>query len=586
MRQIIDSTGIVILGAKTDVIFQRGARGFSLEEPIGVLRGAPIGIVDIVGDPSDGIIREYPVLHTYPQGTAPQLGVQAVLHFLGLPPTALVATAAGWRLGDREIPRGVGSGLLVNFVGTPGSVSTYSYASVVDDAETDLGEWDMDVFEDLEREGRFKDKIVLVGTTIPEHQDLHATPFRDAEAGTGAILTPEVEIHAHAISTILSGAFIRPLPRPLQYLWIFFLGGIVVALAPNVRGAWGAGLTGALAATALATAWFLFSREAIWLWSATPILSLGLSYAGSTATLYLAEEQEKARIRWMFQQYVASSVVDELIKHPELLALGGEEREISVLFTDVADFSAISERMTPTDLVELLNEYLTAMTDIVLEYGGIVDKYQGDCIMAEFGVPVPLADHAAQACRAALVMVAELERLRGKWAAAGKPMLHARLGVNTGRVLVGNLGSKRIMDYTVMGDHVNLASRLEGANKPYGTKIMVSEFTWDVVKDEMVGRELDRIRVKGKEHPIGVYEIVCRRGDGVAADTAALLTGFEEALGRYKASRFAEALQAFQDLAQRFPADGPTRLYAERCQEYLDDPPPPGWDGVYTMKTK
>ena len=165
-------------------------------------------------------------------------------------------------------------------------------------------------------------------------------------------------------------------------------------------------------------------------------------------------------------------------------------------------------------------------------------------------------------------------------------MLHARLGVNTGRVLVGNLGSKRIMDYTVMGDHVNLASRLQGANKPYGTKIMVSEFTWDVVKDEMVGRELDRIRVKGKEHPIGVYEIVCRRGDGVAADTAALLTGFEEALGRYKASRFAEALQAFQDLAQRFPADGPTRLYAERCQEYLDDPPPPGWDGVYTMKTK
>ena len=268
----------------------------------------------------------------------------------------------------------------MNFVGTPGSVSTYSYASVVDDAETDLGEWDMDVFEDLEREGRFKDKIVLVGTTIPEHQDLHATPFRDAEAGTGAILTPEVEIHAHAISTILSGAFIRPLPRPLQYLWIFFLGGIVVALAPNVRGAWGAGLTGALAATALATAWFLFSREAIWLWSATPILSLGLSYAGSTATLYLAEEQEKARIRWMFQQYVASSVVDELIKHPELLALGGEEREISVLFTDVADFSAISERMTPTDLVELLNEYLTAMTDIVLEYGGIVQKLRDQVV--------------------------------------------------------------------------------------------------------------------------------------------------------------------------------------------------------------
>ena len=585
LRQIIDSTRIAVLGAKTAVIFQRNARGFSLEEPVGVLRGAPIGIVDILGDPSDGVIREYPVLHTYPQGAIPQLGVLAVLRYLGLPSEALDATESGWRLGDEEVPRGVGTGMLVNFIGTPGSVPTYSYASVVDDAETDLGEWDMDLFEDLEQEGRFKDKIVLVGTTIPEHQDLHATPFRDAEAG-GAILTPGVEIHAHAVATILSGSFIRPLPRPLQYLWIFFLGGLVVALAPNVRGMWGAGVAAALVATALAAAWLLFSREGIWLWSATPVLSLGLSYAGSTATLYLAEEQEKTRIRGIFQQYVASSVVDELIKRPELLALGGEEREVSVLFIDVKDFSTISERLTPTELVELLNEFLTAMTDIVLEHGGIVDKYQGDNIMAEFGVPMPLADHAVQACRSALAMLKELERLRGKWGAEGKPQLHARIGINTGRVLVGNLGSKRIMDYTVMGDHVNLASRLEGANKPFGTKIMVSEFTFDAVKEEMVGRELDRILVKGKEHPVRVYEIICQRDDGVPPETADLIDGFERALGLYKTAWYDEALHAFEQVAERHPADGPTELYLERCRKYLEKSPPEDWDGVYTMKIK
>ena len=556
LRQVIDSTGIVVLGAKTEVIFVRNARGSSLEEPAGVLRGVPIGIVDIQGDPTDGVIREYPILHRYAQAVVPQLGIQALLHYLDIAPEALQEAERGWRLGERWIPRGAGTGMLVNFLGTPGFVSTYSYAGVVDDAETDLGEWDMDFFEVLEQEDRFRHKIVLVGTTIPEHQDVHATPFRDAE-GDGAIPTPGVEIHAHAVATVLAGNHIRPLSRPLQYLWIFSLGVLTVALAPRVRGAWGAVLTVVLAGVALATAWYLFSRHGIWPWSATPVLSLGLSYAGSTATLYVAEEQEKASIQRMFQQYVAASLVDELIKHPELLSLGGEERVISVLFSDVQDFSTISERLTPTQLVELLNEYLTAMTDIVLAHGGIIDKYQGDAIMAEFGVPVPLPDHALRACRAGLEMTQELARLRERWAREGKPLLHARVGINTGQVLVGNLGSRRIMDYTVMGDHVNLASRLEGANKLYGTRIMVSEFTWDEVGSGLVGRELDRIRVKGKEHPVRIYEVLATREQVVSPATEQLLEDFASALELYKAASFAEALESFRGLAERHPEDGP-----------------------------
>lgn len=589
LRAIIDSTGIVVLGAKTDfLLLPGGSRRIRLEEPAGVLRGSPIGIVDVQADPADGVIREYPILHHYPNGSSvPQLGVEAVLRYLDLPAEALEEVGSGWRLGNRLIPSGPTGGMLVNFLGPWGSVSTYSYASVVDDEETDIGDWDMDSFEALLEEGWFRDKIVLVGTTIPEDQDFHPTPFReDLEGGLGTIMTPGVEIHAHAVATILAGNHIRLLPRPVHYAWTFLLGLLVVAIAAKVRGAWGAGLTVVLAGAALAAAWYLFTRQGIWLWSTAPVLSLGLSYAGSTATLYIAEEREKARIRGMFQQYVAASVVDELIKRPELLALGGEERVASVLFSDVEGFTSISEHLTPTQLVELLNEYLTAMTDIVLEHGGIIDKYQGDALMAEFGVPVPLRDHALRACQAALGMAKELSRLREEWARQGRPQLHARIGINTGRMLVGNLGSRRIMDYTVMGDQVNLASRLEGANKLYGTWIMVSEFTWEVVRGEMIGRELDRIRVKGKEEPVRIYEMVGSRSDGLPPETVALVDAYEAALALYRSRKFAEALEAFRRVAERYPQDGPTRLYVKRSEKYIAEPPPENWDGVYTMTEK
>jgi adenylate cyclase len=533
----------------------------------------------------DGVVREYQIVRDYPGGRVPQLGVVAALRYLGLPNDSVVETDSGWRIGEREIPRGIGDAMLINFLGGRERISRYSYASVVDDAETDIGEWDGDEFELLDQEGRFRDKIVLVGTVIPEHQDDHPTPF-SAAGGAAAELTPGVEIHAQAVATLLSGRFLRVPPRWVQYLWTFLLGLVVVASAPRVRGLWGIGAALLLVFVALWASWAQFSANGVWLWAATPILGIGLSYAGSAAALYVLAEQRAKQIRGMFSQYVDASIVDELIKHPELLALGGEERVISVMFSDVEGFSSISEQLTPTELVELLNEYLTAMTDIVIEHGGIIDKYQGDCIMAEFGTPIPQPDHPSRACRAALDMIAELGALREKWAAEGKPQLHARVGINTGRVLVGNLGSRHVTDYTVMGDHVNLASRLESANKPYGTRVMVSEFTWDEVKDEVYGRELDRIRVKGRDKPVSVYELMGRRADGVPAESARLIEDFARAMDLYRRACFPEALAALRALAARHPDDGPTALFIARCEEYIAHPPPAGWDGVYTMTTK
>jgi adenylate cyclase len=586
LRAAIDETGIAVLGAKTDVVFRRGATGHRLEEPAEGLRGAPTGIVDVRPDGVDGVVREYPVLHPSPQGARPQLALEVALRALGLPADSLREAPGGWHLAGRFIPRGPAGGMLLDYLGPPGSFPLHSYVTVVDDAGTDVGEWDMDAFEDLAADGVFRDRIVLVGSTVPEHHDLHATPYRDVAGTGGAVLMPGVEIHAHAVAAILAGRHLRAVPRPLQYAWAALLALVAVAAAGRARGLRGAGATGALIALTLAAAWMLFTQRGLWLWSVAPVLSVGLAYAGSAAVLLREEAREKARIRGIFQHYVPPEVVGELIRRPELLALGGEEHVATILFSDVTDFSAVAEGLAPAQLVSLLNDYLTAMTDVVMEHGGIIDKYLGDALMAEFGVPIPAEDHAVRACRAALHMQRELAHLRALWRRTGRPALHARIGINTGRVLVGNLGSRRMMDYTCMGDHVNLASRLEGVNKAYGTRILVSGFTWREVEAHFVGREVDRVRVMGRAEAVSVHELVAERRDGVGAATAAFLDAFAEAVATYRARRFRDALAAFQALAAQRPDDGPTRVYLERCREHDALPPPAEWDGVYHLASK
>jgi adenylate cyclase len=584
-RAAIDETGIAVLGAKTDVVFRRGARGFRLEEPAAGLRGAPIGIVDVRPDGVDGVVREYPVLHAYPDRVLPQLGLHAVLRSLGLPADSLREARGGWRMGRRAVPAGPGGGMLIDWLGPAGSVATYSYATVVDDAATDIGEWDLDSFEDLARDCVFRGRIVLVGTTVPEHQDLHSTPVRDADGSAGAVLMPGVEIHAQAAAALLAGRFIRPLPRPAQYAWTVLLAAAAVLALTRLRGWRRVAAAGVLSVLAPAAAGLLFSGGT-WLWTVAPLLAVGLASGGSAAVLWGDEARERARIRGMFQQYVPPAVVRELIRRPELLALGGEERVATVLFSDVRGFTAVAERLAPAELVALLNEYLTAMTDVVVEHGGIVDKYVGDLLMAEFGVPVPVDDHAVRACRAALRMRDELRRQRGEWETRGMPMLHARIGINTGKVLVGNLGSHRMMDYTCMGDHVNLASRLEALNTVYGTEILVSEFTWREVQPHFIGREIDRVRVAGRDGVVAVHELVAAREDEVDADTAALLEGFAAALALYRERRFGEAADAFAALVERYPEDGPSAAYLERCREYVIHPPAQGWDGAHRLASK
>jgi adenylate cyclase len=311
-----------------------------------------------------------------------------------------------------------------------------------------------------------------------------------------------------------------------------------------------------------------------------------LSFVGHNLYHYILTQHERRMIQGAFSHYVPAKVVSEILENPDKLQLGGEERVVSVMFSDVAGFTSISERLTPAELVNLLNEYLTEMTEIVLAHDGIIDKYEGDAIMAEFGVPVHFDNHAFMACSAALQMQKKLAYLRQKWQKEGKPLLKARIGINTGEVIVGNMGSKNVFDYTVMGDHVNLGSRLEGANKFYGTYIMISEFTYDEIKDDFYTRELDLIRVKGKEQPIKVFELIASKRERINEKFLEMLNLYAQGLEYYKSQQWDDAINCFESCLKLVPEDTPSTEYRSRCIEYKFNSPGPDWDGVTVMTEK
>src|SRR5208337_2862325 len=263
---------------------------------------------------------------------------------------------------------------------------------------------------------------------------------------------------------------------------------------------------------------------------------------------------------------------------------GGEVKELTIMFSDIRDFTTLSEGMSPDDLVLLLNEYFGAMTDILYQHFGTLDKYIGDAIMAFWGSPLPQEDHAFRACSAALQMVARLEELNRDWHAHGRPEIAVGIGLNTGPVNVGNMGSDKRLAWTVMGDNVNLASRLEGMTKQYRSRVIISESTYNQVADQFVAREVDRIRVKGKKHPVVIYELLASVSERRAYAT--LLAQFNTALNVYRSQNWREAAEKFGELLALYPDDGPTQVLLQRCLEFIEEAPEAAWDGVYVMKSK
>ncbi|MDR2500946.1 MAG: adenylate/guanylate cyclase domain-containing protein [Treponema sp.] len=424
-----------------------------------------------------------------------------------------------------------------------------------------------------------RDRFCILGRVDTGTTDIAATPFWGEYMNVGT--------HAAVLDTILSESFISPLSPwwrlllPLILLPLFFAA--TAALAPLPRTA--AGFTAA--ACILLGALLLFRYTGIFFGPLGTLLALNSAVVVREIISHTGSEREKSFLRKAFSTYVSGEVVREIIADPSRLQLGGTERRMTALFTDVQGFSGIAERLDPEDLVDLLNRYLTAMSDALLAEKGTIDKFEGDAVIAFFGAPLELGDHALRACRSALAMKRiekDINRrvLREKLSPA--PLL-TRIGVNTGLMVAGNMGTENKMNYTIMGNAVNLAARLEGVNKQYGTWILASEDTVREAGNGLLVRKLDRVRVVGISEPVRLYELL-ETGERAGAGQKRLVEVFHGALEFFERRDWKRAAEGFQEALAVAGEDKPAGLYRKRCGGFLANPPPDSWDGVYNLTEK
>ncbi len=523
------------------------------------------GYFNMFPDP-DGVVRWIPAVFRFNDILYAPLSLISAAAYLDNPVSVDVAEhgVEGVNIGSISIPTDELGRILINYRGRE---KTFPHISITDILHEDVPG---DVL---------KDKIVLVGATAVGIYDLRVTPF-----GT---TFPGLEIHANIIDSILNQDFLQ---QPgwtsiFDVLAILLAGlflGIVLPRAGVVPGAL-AGLSLFIGYIALCQ--YLFSAQGLILNLVYPLTVMIIIYVAITAYRYLAEASQKKFIKDAFSTYMAPSVVNQLIQSPEKLVLGGEKRVITAFFSDVQGFTSISEKLTPVELVELLNEFLTEMTDIILAHEGTVDKFEGDAIIAMFGAPNPLVNQAEVACRSCIEMQKKLVELRATWKTEGRPELKMRIGLCTGSAVVGNMGSKNRMDYTMMGDTVNTAARLEGVNKAYECFTLVSESTFSKIGNGIVGREIDSINVVGKEKPITIYELIGYHED-VDAPRRETLDNYTRGLNAYRKQDWNRALVFFNQGLAAIPDDGPSKTMLARCHDYKVNPPGKDWNGAFTMISK
>jgi adenylate cyclase len=479
------------------VAFNHYAERGQYPPPSGVQVGVPIprlaavarelGHVTMIAD-RDGTTRWEAVVFEYHGYYYPSLAVQAVRVALGIDPAGLkLDFGRTLDVSATAIPLDPRDRMLIDYAGPGG---TFRYLSAAD------------VLAGRISDDAVRDRIVFVGGTAAGIYDLRVTPVSP--------ILPGVEKHASVAANILGRQFLR---RPdwvelLEALGILFWPLLLAWLLPKLRPVTSVGALVVLWAGSFGIVHLAF-RRGVWLPLVYPSLAMGLTFVGITVYRLFAEERQRLWIKRAFQRFVSPEVVERLVENPAALQFGGELRNLTVLFSDIRDFTTYTERHPPQEVVHMLREYLTRMTDQVLAHQGTLDKFIGDAVMAIFGAPVALPDHAERACRTAVAMVRELEELQTKWAAEGREPFRIGIGINTGEMVVGNLGSEQLFDYTVVGDGVNLGARLESLNKEYQTKlhIIISDATYEAAKDAIEARRLGEVVVKGKTKPVTIYEL-------------------------------------------------------------------------------
>ena len=540
---------------------------------------ATMGFFNVRPD-SDGVLRRSLLVLPFQRSEAGNeaelygsLELQTIRLYLGVPSEQLTVNYSQTGIVSIQFadklqvkPDAIGR-MVINYRGPE---HTYPYYSIAD------------VVNHKFAHGTFRDKIVLVGASATGIGDLRTPPY-------GGITYPGVEVHANAIDNLLNhDALTR---GATQELWdialILFFGipvGIWMALV-SPRWMW-FGLS--LLAPLIGIDYFAF-LHGWWLNVSVPALTLTSNVLLVSLYRALVEEKEKRRVRTAFGQYLSPEVIRRLLLSPRLVE--PKKTDITVMFSDIRGFTTISEQLDAQELALFLNQYLSDMTSLVFEFQGTLDKYIGDAVMAFWGAPFDEADHAVNGCKTALRMMERVRAMQQTWKSQGKPHLDIGIGLNTGVASVGNMGSVLRYGYTALGDTVNLSSRLEGLNKDYGTHIIVNESTYAATREaNFVYRELDLIRVKGKLQPVTIYELIGQRGEpglyGSMQEVQPRLDLYARGRELYRERRWEEAQLTFQTVLDRWPDDGPARTFWKRCQEYLFDAPPSGWDGVFTMTHK
>jgi len=543
--------------------------------------GVPWGVVNIVED-SDGFLRRY-LLGIRARNTFyPALSVEALQKLSNGAPFKNGSKTL--RVGKYVIEKMTPSTMLMNYIGPAKSFPTYSFVNVLDDAKFDIGSEDTDIFEMHKLWDTFRNKIVFVGSGAEELQDVKLTPFYDYEGAKRKM--PGVEVHANALYTMLHNTYIHRSAKAVVYVLWFILGLIIGGLVLALKPIKSLPIIVVLIAFLIWGTVYEFVHASIWLPMISPLLMIVFGYLGNTLYILGTEQREKLRYRKIFQQYVSKNVVDKMLESGKFPEFGGSREKMTVLFSDIRSFTSFTENNPPEKVVGQLTEYLTVMTDIVLKNDGTLDKFVGDEIMALFGAPYPYEDHAFKACVTAHEMIRKLKEFQLDYAEEKRESyFNIGIGINTGEMVLGNLGSRQLFDYTVIGDAVNLGARLEGVNKFYKTNIIFSEYTYNEVKDRILARELDKIQVKGKMRPVKIYELlgIDRISD---PEYELLVHVYSEALSAYRNANWYEALKGFRKILRYFPKDGPSNLYIKRCLDLMENPPREDWEAVYTFSTK
>ena len=525
-----------------------------------------IGFFNFFPDP-DGTVRRIPLMAEMDGYVYPSMAMQTLRMFLDWPDMSVVVGDVGVEevhLGPLEIQTDASGSMLLNHYGPGGTFPHYSAA---------------DILKGRLKGDELKDKIVIFGVTAVAVLDIRATPFDP--------VFPGVEAHAVAISNILNDEELR---RPvsvevIELLLVLFLslfaGWLVHGRTPVVQGLVILGFPVLI----IAVSQWLFSEYYLWIEETFLIVGVLLTTVPTALLGYIVESRKRAFIHDAFSHYLAPSVVEHLSKNPDALKLGGEEKYLTAFFSDIASFSTFSEKLTPAELVAFLNRYLTAMSDIILEENGTIDKYEGDAIISFFGAPMDMDDHALRCVVAALRQQARLAELREEWKAEGLPEVHVRIGINTGPMVVGNMGTENSMNYTMMGDNVNLAARLEGVCKAYRVPILMSKETYMEVRDHVSARFIDRVRVVGRTQPVDLYQPMGMRND-ISQEQQQEYRTYEKAWSMMLHGDYRESLKLLTKLYAMSPHDGLYEVMMARLKTYIHSPPPDDWTGVFNLKNK